>query len=101
MKDKLFPVGTYIDKFNTLTGQQLPCGTIYQSSGLIKHWEKRHKSEKNYISEIPNIINYPDYIGTNPNIGSIELVKELDKNVMVCIKLDTKNGYLFVQAYLK
>lgn len=92
-------VGKYIEKFNSLTGQQLPCGDIYQSSGLSKHILKRHPARLEDINLIPAIIAEPDYIGKNPKEPqSIELVKCLDNNLMVCIKLDTKHSYLYVAS---
>lgn len=95
----LVPVGTYVQRFNDLTGQNLPCSTIYQSSGLAVHVKKRHPDELDNISHIPNIVSDPDYIGKHPKESdSIELVKRLDKNVMVCVKLDQREGYLYVAS---
>lgn len=92
-------VGKYTDKFNTLTGQALPIGPIYQSSGLALHVQNHHPDCMDLVSQIPQIISSPDYVGQNkkePN--SIELVKRLAGNAMVCIKLDSKNGYLYVAS---
>ena len=51
------------------------------------------------LQQIPTIIQSPDYIGKNPREpNSIELVKKLSDNIMVCIKLDTQNGYLYVAS---
>ena len=98
-KNGLFPVGTYTDKFNTATGQNLPCGTIYQSIGLEAHVRKRHPAEVGNLVHVSSIIASPDYIGKNPNEpDSIELVKVLSGNVMVCVKLDSANGYFFVAS---
>lgn len=99
MGDKLFKVGDYIAKFNTLTGQNLPCGPIYQSSGLQKHVKKHQKEKSSIMLDIPTVIQAPDYIGCHPNEpNSIELVKRFQENVMVCVKLDSKNGYLYVAS---
>lgn len=95
----LFPVGEYIEKFNTATDQRLPCGTIYQSSGLEIHVKKRHPKEVDNLRHISSIIAEPDYIGKHPKeANSIELVKVLSGNVMVCIKLDSADGYFFVAS---
>ena len=95
----LFPVGEYIQEFNTATGQNLPCGTIYQSSGLEVHVKKRHPKEVSNLQHISSIIEEPDYIGKHPKeLNSIELVKTLSENVMVCIKLDSTDGYFFVAS---
>ena len=97
---KLFKVGDYIQRFNTLTGQNLPCGPIYQSVGLVSHVKSHHPQMGTAILQlIPTIIQSPDYIGKNPREpNSIELVKKLSDNIMVCIKLDTQNGYLYVAS---
>ena len=92
-------VGQYVERFNILTNQTLPLGAIFQSDGLAVHVMKRHPSEIGNLSLIPAIISNPDYVGKNPREpDSIELVKLLADNVMVCVKLDHKNGYLFVAS---
>ncbi|MGO5113581.1 PBECR2 nuclease fold domain-containing protein [Candidatus Avoscillospira sp. LCP25S3_F1] len=97
--EKLFRVGEYIELFNQMTGQALPCGAIYQSHGLAKHIQKRHAGENEHLNDIPAIIQNPDYIGKHPKEkNSIELVKVLHQNVMVCIKLDLDENYLFVAS---
>lgn len=50
---------------------------------------------------IPDIIDNPDYIGINPNENgaeSIELIKRYRDNVMIGIKLDKDNDYLYVST---
>lgn len=99
MGNKLFEVGKYVEKFNTLTGQTLPCGPIYQSSGLQKHVKKHQKEKASIMSDIPIVIQRPDYIGCHPKeSNSVELIKKFAENVMVCVKLDSKNGYLYVAS---
>ena len=99
MDGKLFKAGEYVARFNILTGQTLPCGPIYQSTGLQKHVKKHQKEKAAIMSDIPDVIRQPDYIGRNPKEpDSIELVKKLGDNVMVCVKLDSKNGYLYVAS---
>ena len=90
-------VGEYVEEFNTITGQSLPCGPIYQDPGLIKHIQKRHPDGLANLERIPEVISSPDYIGRNPSEpDSIELVKRFDDNVMVCVKLDKHEKYLYV-----
>lgn len=49
------------------------------------------------MDDIPAVIEAPDFIGTNPKEpDSVELVKRMDGNVMVCVKLDKKEDYLYV-----
>lgn len=92
-------VGTYIELFNEITGQHLPCGDIYQSDGLEKHLLKHHPDEIELMNDIEDVINSPDYIGKNPKEPeSVELVKIMCQNVMVCVKLDSVNNYLYVAS---
>ena len=92
-------VGQYVERFNVLTNQALPVGDIFQSDGLAAHVQKRHPSEISNLALIPTVISNPDYVGTNPREpDSVELVKILANNVMVCIKLDHNNGYLYVAS---
>ncbi len=99
MADALIPVGNYTEEFNTLTGQQLPCGVIYQSPGLIAHVQKRHPNEVGSVQHVADVIRSPDYIGKHPKEqNSIELIKRMNDNVMVCVKLDSANGYFYVAS---
>ena len=78
--ENLFQVGEYIEMFNEVTGQDLPCGPIYQSHGLQAHVQKRHPSDISHLSCVPLIISAPDYIGKHPKEpNSIELVKVLER----------------------
>ena len=95
----LFCVGKYQEEFNNIVNIDLPVGEIYQSQGLITHINKRHPLLSNYISNIPDIISSPDYIGTNPKEpDSIELVKIYSDNILVAVKLDKKENYLYVAS---
>ena len=97
--DERIEVGEYIQAFNDLTAQNIPCGKIYQSSGLKTHVERHHPDEVDLIRYVPDVIREPEYIGKHPKEGSsVELIKKINKNVMVCIKLDNKNGYLYVAS---
>lgn len=96
---KLFQVGEYTEAFNSATGQHLPCGPIYQSHGLKAHIQKRHPDEVQDLAYVPSVILEPDYIGKHPKEpNSIELVKVISRNIMVCIKLDRAENYLFVAS---
>lgn len=100
MKDENIKVGVYIEKFNDLTGQQLPLLDIMQSvPGLEKHISKRHPECLKYIGNISDIIQAPDYVGKHPKENnSIELVKVYGENIQIAVKLDEKNGYYFVAS---
>jgi len=97
--DSLFEVGKYVEKFNELTGQNLLTGPIYQASGLATHIKKHHPTIVSNIGYIPDIIAHPDYVGRNPKEpDSVELVKCITDNLMVCVKLDQNNGYFYVAS---
>ena len=92
-------VGEYIERFNELTGQSIPCGTIFQSAGLEVHIRKHHPNIVHEMGQIPAILSAPDYVGQNPKeTNSIEVVKRLSTNLMVCVKLDLVRGYLYVAS---
>ena len=92
-------VGQYVERFNQMTNQSLPVGNIYQSDGLATHVAKRHPNEIGNLVHIPTIISSPDYIGQNPNEpDSIELVKTISANVMVCVKLDKYHNHMYVAS---
>lgn len=99
MSEGLFIVGKYIESFNILTSQDLPCGPIYQSSGLITHVKEHHPDEVSLLEHISEIISRPDFVGKHPKEPqSVELVKILNRNVMVCVKLDIKRDYFYVAS---
>lgn len=97
--DKLIKVGEYTEDFNSKLGINQPCLEIYQSTGLEVHINKNHPDCVNYLDDISDIINAPDYIGINPNEDdSIELIKNFGENIKVAIKLDKKNNYFYVAS---
>ena len=102
VEEDLIEVGEYIERFNELTGQEIPCGPIYQSHGLAIHVKNHHPGEESVLDHIEEVIEQPDYVGKHPKEeNSVELVKQIDGNIMVCIKLDVRNGYLFVASMFK
>ena len=98
MNNKIFPIAKFNKKFNIYLQKDIDLEDIYQSIGLIKHIQKRHPECVEYLSLIPYIIESPDYIGVNPNETGIsfELVKIVDNNVQIGIKLDVADNYLYV-----
>lgn len=100
-ENKLIEVGEYCQKFNEITGLCLPLLKIYRSIGLSVHLRKRkHTNCLKYLDDIPYIIQNPDFVGINPNEtgDTIEIVKVLDKNVLVGIKLDKSGDYYYVST---
>ena len=102
MGDNSIKVGKYNTKFNDILGINIEELDIYRSKGLPAHMIKsQHGKCLKYIDYIPDIINNPDYVGINPNengTDSIELIKKYKDNVMIGIKLDADNGYLYVST---
>ena len=100
MRDgSLKPVGVYKKRFNELTGQNLPCTEIYQSQGLKKHVKKHHPDNVSNLKDVSSVIANPDYVGKNPKeADSVELVKVIQGNLMVCVKLDSEDGYFYVAS---
>ena len=99
MNEELIPVGEYRESFNKQLDISLPTGIIYRSSRLINHIQRRHPDFVGYIDKLPEILLNPDYIGKNPKEpDSMELVKEFSDNILVAIKLDVKNNYLYVAS---
>lgn len=98
MTDKLIPVAKFNKTFNQYLPYTFDCENIYQSEGLEKHIAKRHPECLPYLEHLASIIAAPDYIGVNPREteASFELVKILAENIQVGIKLDKKNGYLYI-----
>jgi len=100
-EDNFIIVGVFREEFNKILGTDLPIETIYQSKGLPTHMIKRqHYKCLKYINNISDIINNPDYIGVNPNESgiSIEFVKKYNDNVMIGIKLNVEDNYLYVST---
>ncbi len=99
--EEIIRVGKYNPKFNEILEIDLKDFDIYRSKGLPAHMVKRkHFKCLKYIDYIPDIILQPDYIGINPNESgtSIELIKKYADNVMIGIKLDANEEYLYVST---
>jgi len=83
-----------------MLGSSLKEQDIYiDENGLKIHIQRRHPEHIAYLEKLSEIINNPDFIGINPkeNTGqSIELIKRYDENILVGIKLDVSNNYLYV-----
>ncbi|MCH5186225.1 MAG: hypothetical protein J1F64_08905 [Oscillospiraceae bacterium] len=90
-------VGKYKGEYNDILNISLPENDIFRSNGLYSHIKKRHPGCMKYADRIAEIIENPDYIGTNPKEpNSIEMIKKFNKNIIIAIKPDSKNRYLYV-----
>lgn len=98
MADNLIPIAKFNKELNKYLPHPFSNDIIYQSEGLVKHIAKRHPECLSYLNCISSIITEPDYIGVNPHetSASFELVKIMDENIQIGIKLDIKNDYLYV-----
>ena len=98
-KKQLKPVARYRNEYNIILNIDLPCTDIYISDGLHKHILKRHPDCISYINRVDDILLNPDYIGENPKEkNSIEFVKCYSENILVAVKLDIKDEYLYVAS---
>lgn len=58
----------------------------------IKHIKERHPEVIKYVKDIPNILNDPDIVLQElKHEDTIWVIKQLDKNVKITIKLNTSN----------
>lgn len=99
-RDSFIEVGLFTEEFNKIMGTNIPLGIIYQSKGLAKHMIKSgHGKCLKYLDNLSDIIKNPDYIGRNPNeLNSIELIKKYKDNVLIGIKVNTKDNYVYVST---
>lgn len=100
-KDKFIEVGEFYQKSNDIIDSNMPLQMIYRSKGLPVHLLIRnHFYCLKHIDNIPDIIKSPDYVGINPNESdnTIELIKVFDKNILVGIKLNVEENYLYVST---
>jgi len=99
--DKLIEVGLMCQELNNIANSNLPISKIYRSKGLPSHLIKqKHFNCLKHIDNIPNIIESPDFIGVNPNESgdTIELIKTFDKNILIGIKFNVDDNYLYVST---
>nr|DAJ77301.1 MAG TPA: nuclease [Caudoviricetes sp.] len=99
MADSLLKVGEFKKEYNILLNTNFPYYDIVQSSGLVAHVQKRHPQQIQYLNNLQDILNQPDYIGSNPNQpNSIELIKCYSDNILIAINLDSANEYYFIAS---
>lgn len=100
-EEKFVEIGEYYQELNNIAGSNLPLQKIFRSKGLPTHLiKKKHFSCIKHIDNIPDIIKNPDYIGINPNEygDTIELIKVFKKNILVGIKLNGNENYLYIST---
>lgn len=95
--EKITTVGFFtkdiIDQFNLPYAENTPITLHIKRK---KHMFKRHGHEfsdfEAIYTQIPDIIQKPDFIGLHPDGKSIQFVKSLDEKALVAVRLDEKGG---------
>ena len=99
--EKFIEVGEFYQELNDVIGSNMPLQKIYRSKGLSTHLiNKKHLNCLKHIDSISDIVKNPDYVGVNPNEygDTIELIKMLNKYILVGIKLNSNENYLYVST---
>lgn len=86
--------------YNVINTLNLNCSprNILLAAERIYHCEKhknQYKSEDSYkqsMSNIPEIIKHPDYIGFNESNNSIQYVKQLEDTTLVAVRISYKGS---------
>ncbi|PHV71250.1 hypothetical protein CS063_06045 [Sporanaerobium hydrogeniformans] len=105
-KDECNVVGFINHEVATL-GEFPFSGKVYMAPGVVKHVMRKHGKDlgKYIISHIEDyieeIITNPEYVGCHPKkVGtSLELVKKLDKNLLVALEVDLEEDYIYVASF--
>ncbi len=82
-------------------------GKVYMAPGVARHVMRKHGRDLGkYIMAhmedyIEDIIANPEYIGAHPKkVGkSLELVKKIDKNLLVALEVDLDEDYIYVASF--
>lgn len=94
--DKNSIVGLFDEKYNKILGTDFKVLPIVCSSGLRRHLIKRkHFDVIGCLDKLDLILSNPDYIGLGDG-RAIMLVKKLENNVTVVIKLNADEDKYYV-----
>ena len=98
-KAKLKYIGEVLPAIKAIIGYT-GNASIYMSTGLRAHIIKRHPECVRYIQDIETIVTAPDYVGKNPNEAgtSFEIVKSLDQNIQIGVKLTSEADYFYIST---
>lgn len=100
---KVYEVGILkkdvIELFNLELDEKIICFSDDKIAYTAKHKHKFDNEEqyKTCIESTPDIINNPDYIALHPNRQSIEYIKQIDKLILVAVRVK-RNGNLWVKS---
>lgn len=92
------------DIIDLLNIERKPCNIVMWAERL-KYTEKHKinfKTEEEYyeaIRNIPNIIKNPDYVGLHPTDNSIQYIKQINKLMLVGIRIRPEGEISYRTAY--
>ena len=93
-------IGTITEKVKKLLSIDTNISEILiHNDNFKKHLMKRnHQNMIPYIPNIQQFLKNPDYVGINPREKgvSLEYVVQVKPNILIAVKLDSKNGYFYV-----
>ncbi len=116
MADKLdiiaFKKGLQVAKIGVLTNDIISLTGLKRDVGDILLWQDRfsylekHKEDFSteeefyyHIEQIPDIIENPNYVGLHPRDGSIQYIKQIDKIMLVGVRIRPVKSLSFRSAY--
>jgi len=98
-------VGEISQRVVDILNLNIEAGTpIYLSDSNIEHMINTHPDDfENYGMDIENIIQYPDYVGINPNDNSLEYVKlykvQNKEYIKVAVRVSSRGSYFSRTLY--
>jgi hypothetical protein len=94
-------VGFLKQEIIDLLGLELVCGDIKIYPGDINHIIERRQDCYNINKDrIPEILEYPDYVGEHPKYeNSVEFIKQYEENILVAVRLENPRGLCVVTMY--
>lgn len=98
-------VGSFKRKIISILGLDIEPGTpIYFGESNITHIQRKHPAEyKDYLTEIPHILDSPDYVGINTKDNSVEFVKEYKQDndfLKVAVRVSISGKYYARSIYI-
>ena len=77
---------------------------IFLGNTNIEHMKRQHLNDYiKYGKDIENILNFPTYVARNPNLNSVEYIKEYNCNndfVLVAVRISNQ-GSMFAKTVFK
>ncbi|MHB1628775.1 MAG: PBECR3 domain-containing polyvalent protein [Bacilli bacterium] len=74
-------------------------GPIYIGPSNVDHMKKYHlKDFVAYHKNISSIIRAPDYVGINPNDGSLQFIKMYDQQVLIGVRFTGSGNVYYARS---